>query len=73
MIVYHIYSDCFNSYKDCYKLIEQMLQDFLLFALGNLNHLGIVMYTSFLVDLYKYIITISLRYISSPTVKLIKN
>ena len=50
-----------------------MLQDFLLFALGNLNHLGIVMYTSFLVDLYKYIITISLRCISSPTVKLIKN
>ena len=65
--------DYFKSYKDCCNLIEYMLQDFVLFALSNLNPLRIFMYISFM-DPYKYIVRTSMRRISSPskTVKLIK-
>ena len=50
-----------------------MLQDFVLFALSNLNPLRIFMYISSM-DPYKYTVRTSMRCISSSskTVKLIK-
>ena len=72
--LYHMHSDCFNLYKDCCNLIEYMVQGFVLFALGNLNPLGIFMYISLFMNPYKYVIITSMRLISSHsnTVKLIK-
>ena len=66
--------DCFNPYKDHCNLIEYMLQGFVLFALGNLNPLGIFMYISLAMDPYKYAVITSMRRIFSlsETTKLIK-
>ena len=63
--LYHINPNCFNPYKDCSKLIEYMLRDFVLFALGNLNHLGIFMYISLSMDPYKYVVITCMRHIFS--------
>ena len=63
---YHMCPDCFNPYKDRRNLIEYMLQGFVLFLLGNLNHSGIFMYISLSMDPYKYVIITSMRCISSP-------
>ena len=50
---YHMRSDCFNPYRDCCNLIEHILQDFVLFALGNLNSSRIFMYMSLSMDPYR--------------------
>ena len=72
--LYHMSPDCFNPYKDYCNLIEYMLQGFVLFALGNLNPLGIFMYISLSMDPYKYAVITSMRRIFSlsKTTKLIK-
>ena len=51
-------SDCFNPYKDRCNLIEYILRDFVLFALGNLNpfhdfHDFRFMYMSLSMDPYR--------------------
>ena len=51
--LYHMCSDCFNSYKDHCNLIEHILRCFVLFASGNLNHLGIFIYMSLSMDPYR--------------------
>ena len=72
--LYHMCPTYFNPYKDHCKLIEYMLQVFVLFVSGNLNPPRIFMYISLSMDLYKCVVTTSMRCISSPyeTTKLIK-
>ena len=67
--------DCFNPYRDHCNLIEHTLRGFILFASGNLNHLGIFMYMSLSMDPYRLVVMTSMRCIYSPSVtaKLIKN
>ena len=50
--LYHMRSDCFNPYKDRCNLIEHILRDFVLFALGNLNPSEIFIYMSLSMDPY---------------------
>ena len=54
--------DCFNPYEDHCNLIEYMLRGFLLFALGNINPLGISMYISLFINPYKHALTTSMRH-----------
>ena len=42
-----------------------MQQDFVLFALGNLNSSGIFMYVSLYMDPYKYVVTASMKCVSN--------
>ena len=72
--LYHIRLNCFNSYKDICNLIEYMLHGFEFIASGNVNHSRIFIYTLASRDPYKYVVTTSIRRISShsETVKLIK-
>ena len=72
--LYHIRPDCFNPYKDIYNLSEYMLRGFEFIASGNVNPSGIFIYTLASRDPYKYVVTTSIRRISSPseTAKLIK-
>ena len=72
--LYHIRPYCFNPYKDLCNLIEYMLHVFEFIASGNVNPLGIFIYTLASRDPYKYAVTTSIRRISSPseTAKLIK-
>ena len=74
MRLYHMRLDCFNPYKDRWNLIKYMLRGFVLFASGNLNPSGIVVYISLSMDPYKYVVITSMRHISnlSETAKLIK-
>ena len=51
--LYHMRPDCFNLYRDRCNLIEHILQGFALFALGNLNLLGIFIYMSLSMDPYR--------------------
>ena len=51
--LYHMRLDCFNPYRDRCNLIERILRDFVLFALGNLNHSGIFIYMSLSMDPYR--------------------
>ena len=72
--LYHMHPDCFNPYKNRCNLIEYMLRGFILFAPGNLNPLGIFMYISLSMDLYKYVVITFMRHTSNPSenAKLIK-
>ena len=67
-------SHSFNPYKDLCNLIEYMLRGFEFIASSNVNPLGIFKYTLASRDPYKYVVTTSIRRISSPseTTKLIK-
>ena len=65
--LYHMRLDCFNIYTDRCNLIKYMLRGFVLFASSNLNPLGIFMYTSLSMDLYKYVVIRSMRCISRPS------
>ena len=69
----HMHPDCFNPYKDRCNLIKYMLRGFVQFASSNLNPSRIFMYISLSMNLYKYVIIIFMRRISSPigTAKLI--
>ena len=71
---YHIRPDYFNPYNDLCNLIEDMLRGFEFIALGNVNPSGIFTYTLASRDPYKYVVTTSIRRISShfETAKLIK-
>ena len=51
--VVHMRPDCFNPYRDRCNLIEHILQGFVLFALGNLNPLGIFRYMSLSINPYR--------------------
>ena len=72
--LYHMHPDCLYPYKDRCNLIKYMLRGFVLFASGNLNPLGIFMYISLSMDLYKYVVITFMRHTSSPSenAKLIK-
>jgi len=72
--LYHMCSDYFNPYKDHYSLIEYRLRDFELYISGTLIPLGIFIYMSLSNDLYKYIVTTSIRrmFSLSETIKVIK-
>ena len=72
--LYHMCPTYFNPYKDHCKLIEYMLQVFVLFVSGNWNPPRIFMYISLSMDPYKYVVITSMRRISSlsKNAKLIK-
>ena len=50
---YRMHPDCFNPYRVRCNLIEHILRGFVLFALGNLNPLGIFIYMSLSMDPYR--------------------
>ena len=72
--LYHIRLDCFNPCKDFCNLIEYMLRGFEFISSCNVNPSGICVYTLASRDPYKYVVTTSIRRISSPSeiAKLIK-
>ena len=51
--LYYMHLDWFNPYRDYCDLIEHILRGFVLFALGNLNLLGIFIYISLSMDPYR--------------------
>ena len=71
---YHMRPDCFNPYMDLCNLIEHILRGFAFTTSGNVNHSGIFIYMSLLMDPYRYAVMTSMRRVSSPleTAKLIK-